>query len=149
MKQTELKETETKKIVLATYAMAEEALDIKTLTTLILSNTGIGFLDDVIPFAEALKRNTTLTTLDLSCNKAGDWMIAMIAEALKINSTLTTLNFSYNDVGYDGAKAIAEAVKINKTLTLLDLRCCGISQNWSKIIAEALETNTTIKIITT
>jgi len=37
MKQTALKETETKKIVLATYAMAEEALDIKTLTTLILA----------------------------------------------------------------------------------------------------------------
>jgi superfamily II DNA or RNA helicase len=37
MKQAALKETETKKIVLATYAMAEEALDIKTLTTLILA----------------------------------------------------------------------------------------------------------------
>jgi superfamily II DNA or RNA helicase len=37
MKQALLKETETKKIVLATYAMAEEALDIKTLTTLILA----------------------------------------------------------------------------------------------------------------
>ncbi len=37
MKQSALKETETKKIVLATYAMAEEALDIKTLTTLILA----------------------------------------------------------------------------------------------------------------
>jgi superfamily II DNA or RNA helicase len=37
MKQVALKETETKKIVLATYAMAEEALDIKTLTTLILA----------------------------------------------------------------------------------------------------------------
>jgi superfamily II DNA or RNA helicase len=37
MKQSALKETETKQIVLATYAMAEEALDIKTLTTLILA----------------------------------------------------------------------------------------------------------------
>ena len=37
MKQLDLKETETKQIVLATYAMAEEALDIKTLTTLILA----------------------------------------------------------------------------------------------------------------
>jgi superfamily II DNA or RNA helicase len=37
MKQSALKETENKKIVLATYAMAEEALDIKTLTTLILA----------------------------------------------------------------------------------------------------------------
>lgn len=37
MKQTALKESEGKKIILATFAMAEEALDIKTLSTLILS----------------------------------------------------------------------------------------------------------------
>ena len=37
MKQSALKESETKQIVLATFAMAEEALDIKTLTTLILA----------------------------------------------------------------------------------------------------------------
>jgi superfamily II DNA or RNA helicase len=37
MKRSALKETETKKIVIATYAMASEALDIKTLTTLIMA----------------------------------------------------------------------------------------------------------------
>jgi superfamily II DNA or RNA helicase len=37
MKENALKETETKKIVIATYAMAAEALDIKTLTTLIMA----------------------------------------------------------------------------------------------------------------
>ena len=37
MKSSELKDTETKRVVLATYAMAEEALDIKTLTTLIMA----------------------------------------------------------------------------------------------------------------
>jgi superfamily II DNA or RNA helicase len=36
MKQTNLQETETKQIVLATYAMAAEALDIKTLSSLIM-----------------------------------------------------------------------------------------------------------------
>jgi superfamily II DNA or RNA helicase len=38
MKEKDLKISETKKIVIATYAMAEEALDIKTLTTLILAS---------------------------------------------------------------------------------------------------------------
>ena len=38
MKQSALQETETKHIVLATYAMAAEALDIKTLTTLIMAS---------------------------------------------------------------------------------------------------------------
>jgi superfamily II DNA or RNA helicase len=37
MKETALKETETKKVVIATYAMAAEGLDIKTLTTLIMA----------------------------------------------------------------------------------------------------------------
>jgi superfamily II DNA or RNA helicase len=37
MKESSLKETETKKVVIATYAMAAEALDIKTLTTLIMA----------------------------------------------------------------------------------------------------------------
>ena len=37
MKESALKETETKKVVIATYAMASEGLDIKTLTTLIMA----------------------------------------------------------------------------------------------------------------
>jgi superfamily II DNA or RNA helicase len=36
MKEQALKETESKKIVIATYSMAAEALDIKTLTTLVM-----------------------------------------------------------------------------------------------------------------
>ena len=38
MKEAQLKETENKKIILATYAMAAEGLDIKTLSTLILAS---------------------------------------------------------------------------------------------------------------
>ena len=37
MKQKDLKISETKKIIIATYAMAEEALDIKTLTSLVMA----------------------------------------------------------------------------------------------------------------
>jgi len=37
MKEKDLKITETKKIIIATYAMASEALDIKTLTTLVMA----------------------------------------------------------------------------------------------------------------
>ena len=37
MKEKDLKITETKKIIIATYAMAEEGLDIKTLTTLVMA----------------------------------------------------------------------------------------------------------------
>jgi superfamily II DNA or RNA helicase len=37
MKEMALKETETKQVIIATYSMAAEALDIKTLTTLIMA----------------------------------------------------------------------------------------------------------------
>lgn len=39
MKEKDLKESETKKVILATYQMAEEGLDIKTLSTLLLSSS--------------------------------------------------------------------------------------------------------------
>lgn len=39
MKEKDLKESETKQVILATYQMAEEGLDIKTLTTLFLSSS--------------------------------------------------------------------------------------------------------------
>ena len=38
MKEEQLKESESKKIILATYSMASEGLDIKTLTTLLLAS---------------------------------------------------------------------------------------------------------------
>ncbi|GAI84958.1 unnamed protein product, partial [marine sediment metagenome] len=38
MKEEQLKESEGKKIIIATYAMASEGLDIKTLTTLIMAS---------------------------------------------------------------------------------------------------------------
>ena len=123
-----------------------------TLLILDLSNIRLGSfvrLHEVEPIAEALKINTTLTTLLLNNNRINSSETIAIAKALERNSTLTTLNFSYNDVGYHGAKAIAEAVKINTTLTLLDLRCCNISQDGANAITEALETNTRIQIITT
>ena len=37
MKEHALKESETKKVIIATYAMASEGLDIKTLTTLLMA----------------------------------------------------------------------------------------------------------------
>ena len=38
MKEVDLKESENKKIIIATYAMASEGLDIKSLTTLLMAS---------------------------------------------------------------------------------------------------------------
>ena len=47
MKEEELKKTEGKKVVIATYAMAEEGLDIKTLTTLIMATPKVDVTQSV------------------------------------------------------------------------------------------------------
>ncbi|KAF8991910.1 hypothetical protein BGZ52_013006, partial [Haplosporangium bisporale] len=44
-----------------------------------------------------------------------------LAEALKTNSTLTTLTLYSNWIKDDGAQALSEARKINSTLTTLNL----------------------------
>ena len=47
MKEEQLKESETKKVIIATYAMAEEGLDIKTLTTLIMATPKVDVTQSV------------------------------------------------------------------------------------------------------
>ncbi|KAF9979472.1 hypothetical protein BGZ75_009658, partial [Mortierella antarctica] len=98
--------------------------------------------------AEALKTNSTLTTLDLQSNSIGDDGAKALAEALKTNSTVTELYLQENKIGDDGAKALAEALKTNKTLTTLDLSRMGYTNNigsdGAKALAEALKTNKTV-----
>ena len=47
MKEKDLKISERKKIIIATYAMAEEGLDIKTLTTLVLATPKVDVTQSV------------------------------------------------------------------------------------------------------
>jgi len=55
--------------------------------------------------SDALKSNTTLTTLDLSHNSIGDSGAESLSDALKSNSTLTTLYLNNNSIGDSGAKS--------------------------------------------
>ncbi|KAG0046352.1 hypothetical protein BGZ83_008494, partial [Gryganskiella cystojenkinii] len=71
--------------------------------------------------AEALKTNSTLTTLCLQSNSIGDKGAQALTESLLTNSTLTTLDLRHNSIGPSGAQALAEALKTNLTLTLLNL----------------------------
>ena len=80
--------------------------------------------------AEALKRNTTWTSLDLVASKIEDLGAIHLAEALTHNTTLKSLflhsmlppNLIVNYIRDEGAKALAEALTKNTTLTYLDLR---------------------------
>ena len=52
----------------------------------------------VIPIANALATNTTLTYLDLSDNNIGDSGAEFLANALARNTTLTQLVLEFNNI---------------------------------------------------
>ncbi|OAQ25001.1 RNI-like protein [Linnemannia elongata AG-77] len=93
---------------------------------------------------EAIKANSTLTTLDLGDNSVGDNGAQALSEALKTNSTLTTLNLLYNSIGSNGAVALSKALKTNSTLTTLNLGGYLIGDNGAQALSEALKTNSTL-----
>ncbi|KAG9061059.1 hypothetical protein KI688_007688 [Linnemannia hyalina] len=94
--------------------------------------------------AEALKTNSTLTTLDLQHNSIGDNGAQALSEALKVNSTLTTLDLQHNSIEDNGAQALSEALKTNSTLTTLDLRSNSIWFKGFLPFSEGLKTNSTL-----
>ncbi|KJE97248.1 hypothetical protein CAOG_07687 [Capsaspora owczarzaki ATCC 30864] len=98
-------------------------------------------------FAEALKVNTTATSLGLAHNQIDDSAAAMIAEALKVNTALAYIDLGWNQIGDAGAQAIAETLKVNKTLTRLGLYQNQISDAGALAIAEALKVNTTLAYV--
>ncbi|KAG0014050.1 hypothetical protein BGZ82_001915, partial [Podila clonocystis] len=124
-------------------AMAEALKSNSTLTTVYLQNSSIGS-NGAQMLAEALKINSTLTTLNLENNSIGENGGLALAEALKINSTLTTLNLGRNLIGHNGALALAEALKINLTLTTLNLENNSIEDNGALALVEALKINLTL-----
>ncbi|KAK5809404.1 hypothetical protein F5H01DRAFT_381781 [Linnemannia elongata] len=123
--------------------LAEALKTNSTLTTLYLRHSSIGS-DGAKTLAEALKTNSALTTFDLYNNSIGDDGAKALAEALKTNSALTTLSLQGNSIGSDGAKALAEALKINSALTTLGLYNNSIGSDGTKALAEALKTNSTL-----
>ncbi|KAG9069785.1 hypothetical protein KI688_009110 [Linnemannia hyalina] len=114
-----------------------------TLTTLDLGSKSIGD-NGAKALADALKANLTLTTLDLRSNSIGDNGAKALARALKTNSALTTLILGNNPIESDGAKTLAEALKINSTLTTLVLFNNLFGSDGAKALAEALKTNSTL-----
>ena len=99
--------------------------------------------------AEALKRNSTITSLDLSSENstsdipddAIDEGLKAIGEALKDNSTLTSLYICARNIGAEICEAIAEALKHNSSFTSLHLNTGYITDEGLKAIGEALKHN--------
>ena len=104
---------------------------------------------DGLTIAQALRSNSTLTTLDLSGNKIEDTGATAIAEALKSNFTLTTLDLHGNEIEDKGAAAIAHALIYNSILTTLSLQYNDVSKPIELSIRKHMETNNHNKIMRT
>lgn len=108
--------------------------------------------------AQALKSNSTLTTLDLGYNSTGDNEAQALSKALSTNSTVTTLNVVGHSISSIGAKelskvfrtslirfkgllAISEVHKAHSTLTTLDLQKNPIGDKRALALSEALDSD--------
>lgn len=129
-------------------------LDVSALKTIDLEFAGQGYANkdmDTVPrksvlnIANALKKNTTVESVDLSLNRLTVEEVKAIAEALKVNNTLKDLNLKNNNIGAEGAQAIAEALKENTTLEDLNLGRNNIDLKGVQAIAEALKENAALR----
>ncbi|RIB27000.1 hypothetical protein C2G38_113657 [Gigaspora rosea] len=84
----------------------------------------------------ALRKNTMLTSLDLSSNELGSFGGKLLSEALCKNTTLTSLILKENNLGSKGGKALSEVLCKNTTLTSLDLYSNELGSGGGKSISK-------------
>ena len=131
----------------AAAVLAEAIKRNSTLTELNLRLNGI-YDAGATALAEALKTNTTLTMLDLTENfEISDLGATALAEAIQTNSTLAGLNLSKNEIEDAGATALAKALQKNSNLRVLNLSDNSIGDTGAAALAEAIQTNSTLTLL--
>jgi hypothetical protein len=127
-------------------ALADALKSNTTLTSLYLDRQSIQD-DGAKALADALKSNTALRTLRLDTNSIQNEGVTALAHALKENTALRTLHLDNNSIEDAGAKALAEALKNNTNLTTLHLHKNSIEDVGAKALAEAFKNNTTLRTL--
>ena len=75
-----------------------------------------------------------------------DWIVVdHLADALSRNKSLLTLDLSTNKIGQDGGIYLAKALEQNKTLTELKLSHCSIQEAGAKGMMKMLGKNQFLK----
>ena len=92
---------------------------------------------DAIIIAELLKKNTTVSRLDLARNQIGDAGAYALAEVLKVNSTLEYLNLESNPFGEVGGAAFVSTLGGNSTLQYLNLKEIGLTSGLQDALKSA------------
>jgi len=112
-----------------------------TLTTLILSKTNVK-QKACVALSSMLAVNKTLTTLDVSCNNIGDRGVKALLEFIrKSNHSLTTLSIANNIITSAGANVLAETVRDNTTLTSIDISYNNFEVLRNITLMDALKSN--------
>ncbi|WP_232224379.1 hypothetical protein [Candidatus Paracaedibacter symbiosus] len=89
--------------------------------------------------AEYLKKNTTLTTLNLLDTNINSLQAPILIKSLQSNQTLTELTLEKNRIGPVSAIALAGVFKTNTSLKILNLRDTDIRDEGAEILLPALQ----------
>eukprot|EP01125_Pyxidicula_operculata_P012817 TRINITY_DN421_c0_g1_i2.p1 TRINITY_DN421_c0_g1~~TRINITY_DN421_c0_g1_i2.p1 ORF type:complete len:426 (+),score=28.48 TRINITY_DN421_c0_g1_i2:99-1376(+) len=94
--------------------------------------------------AEALERNTSITTALLRSNDFGEKSALQFARVIENNLCLTYLDLSHNRMGTVGFEALFKALVSTKTLNTLVLIDCDINEESTKYLANSLKVNVSL-----
>jgi Ran GTPase-activating protein (RanGAP) involved in mRNA processing and transport len=119
-----------------------------SLQTLVLSNGTLGSAE-LAELAPSLYDNTSIKVLNMSRNRLNDMESAeRLRDILRRNKTITTLDLSGNEFGQTtgAVECIADGVSSNSTLLKIDLSGCCLRDEGVSVLAQTLGSrNTTLQ----
>jgi Ran GTPase-activating protein (RanGAP) involved in mRNA processing and transport len=118
-----------------------EALPCSALRVLSLDSTGLTDAS-AEPLSRALaSAGIRLRKLDLAYSGLSDESAAVLADALRSNTSLTSLSVPDSELTGDGAGKIAAVLDGNVTLIALDLTSDDVDRKYDKAVSRALRVN--------
>ncbi|XP_027026948.2 tropomodulin-2 [Tachysurus fulvidraco] len=117
-----------------------------TLTEVNLNNIKNIPIPTLRDFAKALETNTQVKKFSLAATRSNDPIAVAFADMLRVNKTLRSLNLESNFITGSGVQALVEALKDNDTLSeiKIDNQRQQLGTTVEMEIAKMLEVNTSI-----
>jgi Ran GTPase-activating protein (RanGAP) involved in mRNA processing and transport len=122
--------------------LADALRDNTTVTSLSFSNCCNG-RECIDVLADMLRTNSTVRIVDFSRNFMEDGGTVAVAEMLRANTTLKSVDVS-GHINNRGVNAMGEMLKVNATLTNLTMLYCDIQNSSLMALVEGLRTNRTL-----
>ncbi|KAI9106198.1 hypothetical protein DFS34DRAFT_602539 [Phlyctochytrium arcticum] len=99
--------------------------------------------DDVMMhITRMIKLNYTLREVSVSKMGVSDWQVTEYwAQSLKTNLRMTSVDLSCNRISRDGGVAICKSLYNHPSLTFLKLSCCAIQDEGAEAVSDMLKNN--------